>query len=852
MNSKFFSTAFKPSIQSCSGFGSKGLNLIQLAKKNIRVPKTKLISWHLIETIFSRLKISCEHLQFLQSSNHKLFLTELVSCQQKILYSELNSTCWNQIQTDASAFFTNSESYILRSAALGEDGSKNSFAGQLDSRKFSTEADFESTFRTCLSSFFSQHVWEYQKHTCTRLAGLSLVLQEFVHGELSGVFFSNHPHKLGQSYLEFCVGGCEALVAGTITPSSICTSGSSILEKKLLLPEQKYFNTNKILKTETQLVNLVAQIALQVQRCLNLHTLDMEWTIDNKGNVVVLQARPITTLIEKQELNTEDAFFQTPVFFSNANIAENYPEPVTLFQADFARMSFRHYFSCLGEQLGVSAREIVNIQPQLENTIGRHQGYLYYNLSNIRSIFGVLPLSNLLLGLFDKYLGTESPTIARKSGLISALFEIYKCLRCVVFFFWNFLHFPIRKKRFGKKCLELDEKTRKLSGVCFANTKSLYYQQLKVRFFEWKGPAFADLCVMLFTGLFRYYAKILKLSDAAVVKFFSGIGNLKSFVPAQAIWNMSQEKNEHQLEKLRQEYLLKYGFRSSGELLLHRNSLRDNLQLLNTLLSEATKEEAVSPFEKQQEQRQKTKLQLRKLKGELSVFKYLNFICLLKLSSVALSWREECRMNQALFYEGFRKTLQHFGLLLEKNGALAKGNLFLQFTLSESDQFLNSNSLSSSHLEILKLRQLEFESWQSENAMPPTKIQATAQTLFASSVLTKSKTENGSDEIFKGTGVSSGQVTGECLSISNLSEFEGANEKKILVTRFTDPGWTPLFPSLKGLVLEHGGLLCHGAIVAREFGIPAVVGIESAMTRFPTGSRVHLNGEDGTCCAVRI
>jgi len=69
---------------------------------------------------------------------------------------------------------------------------------------------------------------------------------------------------------------------------------------------------------------------------------------------------------------------------------------------------------------------------------------------------------------------------------------------------------------------------------------------------------------------------------------------------------------------------------------------------------------------------------------------------------------------------------------------------------------------------------------------------------------------------------------------------------EILVAPSTDPGWTPLFLTASGLVMEVGGAMAHGAIVAREYGIPAVVGVAGATERIATGSRVTLDGTVGT------
>ena len=68
---------------------------------------------------------------------------------------------------------------------------------------------------------------------------------------------------------------------------------------------------------------------------------------------------------------------------------------------------------------------------------------------------------------------------------------------------------------------------------------------------------------------------------------------------------------------------------------------------------------------------------------------------------------------------------------------------------------------------------------------------------------------------------------------------------EILVAPFTDPGWTPLFINASGLVMEVGGLMTHGSVVAREYGIPAVVSVPDATTRIRTGQRIRVQGDAG-------
>ena len=99
-------------------------------------------------------------------------------------------------------------------------------------------------------------------------------------------------------------------------------------------------------------------------------------------------------------------------------------------------------------------------------------------------------------------------------------------------------------------------------------------------------------------------------------------------------------------------------------------------------------------------------------------------------------------------------------------------------------------------------------------------------------------------EAIAGLAVSSGIIEGRARVILNMEDAE-IEDGDILVTSFTDPSWTPLFVSIKGLVTEVGGLMTHGAVIAREYGLPAVVGVENATRLIKDGQRIRVNGTDG-------
>ena len=122
---------------------------------------------------------------------------------------------------------------------------------------------------------------------------------------------------------------------------------------------------------------------------------------------------------------------------------------------------------------------------------------------------------------------------------------------------------------------------------------------------------------------------------------------------------------------------------------------------------------------------------------------------------------------------------------------------------------------------------------------PPRVITSDGETISG-----KYRRENHPTHAIVGLPVSSGIVEGRARVILRM-EQANLQEGDILVTTFTDPSWTPLFVSIKGLITEVGGLMTHGAVIAREYGLPAVVGVENITRLIQDGQRIRVNGTDG-------
>lgn len=155
-------------------------------------------------------------------------------------------------------------------------------------------------------------------------------------------------------------------------------------------------------------------------------------------------------------------------------------------------------------------------------------------------------------------------------------------------------------------------------------------------------------------------------------------------------------------------------------------------------------------------------------------------------------------------------------------------------TFEELHEVVRTNKLD---YQIISKRKDEYKLY--EKLTPPRVITSDGEIIAG-----EYKRENLPAEAILGLPVSSGVIEGRARVILNMEDTD-LEDGDILVTSFTDPGWTPLFVSIKGLVTEVGGLMTHGAVIAREYGLPAVVGVENATKMIKDGQRIRVNGTEG-------
>jgi pyruvate,water dikinase len=171
--------------------------------------------------------------------------------------------------------------------------------------------------------------------------------------------------------------------------------------------------------------------------------------------------------------------------------------------------------------------------------------------------------------------------------------------------------------------------------------------------------------------------------------------------------------------------------------------------------------------------------------------------------------------------------------LVQANVIREKEDIFY-LTFEELREVVATNKLDD---QIINKRKEEHKRF--EKLTPPRVITSDGEIIAG-----KYQRENLPPHAIVGLPVSSGVVEGRARVILKMEEAD-LEDGDILITAYTDPSWTPLFVNIKGLVTEVGGLMTHGAVIAREYGLPAVVGVENATKRIKDGQRIRVHGTEG-------
>jgi phosphohistidine swiveling domain-containing protein len=700
----------------------------------------------------------------------------------------------------------------VRSSCSLEDMRDASFAGLYETYlNVQDNAELNQKIRDCIDSKNSERVHDYLKFKGIRSQAadlkMTVLIQKMVTPLISGVLFTLNPQNGFEEefYLEFCAGLGERLVSGHVTPSS-CTF--DIRENKV---KECLVNQEATEMSCNQLLELIAQ-AKKIQAYFGSPQ-DIEWAIDHEGQLHILQSRPITTVsyrLDVPELTNAD--------LKDGGISARVCTP----------LMFSAYRNALQFSMGDYFRRINLIKnPDDINWIYSYYGRVYWNAGAVKEGLKLIPGFNEFdfdrdLGIQKDY-GDKGPTktpfnLSSLVGALPIIIGLYREFRDCEIMIHQF------RDSFNQKDEVLKYKLKILSSLNDAD------------FYSWMNEV---IQFQLITE--RNYFRTIYNNSNFQTEFKTKLKKIKSYQEGDEIELMSSLEGvahlnvQQDLEELakvshlygldsqtyyasREKFLKKHYHHGPAELDLTVPRWGERKDWVDDLVR------SFHPSNKQsQSEFEKTKKRLTR--GLHFISQYF-FLQALERSRNFLKIREEMRSFSTRAYYLLRLGLIEFG---RRNG-LKDLDVFM-FDLNEIGSF------SRGHVKALPSIQDRFLHYQGYRTfLSPNE--------FGGQILQKRDLDFSYG--LRGLGCSAGEKIGRARIILDIHKTHHLTKDDILVTLFTDPGWTPVLARVGGVITEVGGLLSHAAVIGREYGIPAILNLTKATQHIPDGSLIRINGKSGT------
>jgi pyruvate,water dikinase len=754
------------------------------------------------------------------------------------------------------------ERVAVRSSATAEDLPEASFAGQQDTYlNVRGEAPLLKAVQSCWGSLWTTRAVAYRAKQKTPAEGLAMavVVQKMVMADAAGVLFTANPltGARDEIIVNAAWGLGEAIVGGEVTPDRVVVDKASGRIKELTVSEKATMTvvtedgTEQVALNEDRRLarvlgdNEVLRLAA-IGRQIELHygtPQDIEWAMA-AGQFAVLQARPIRGLevagdveagriAEIERLGALSGSRRRIWVAHNLGETLTAPTPLTW---DIIRqfMSGQGGFGRFYHDLGYRPSSQVCEEGFLE-LIGQR---IYADPERLAQMFwGNSPLQyDLEAMLADNSLLDRAPIqfdpnkadgtfLLKLPAMLATMFRswrISKRLRATIREHFDsevlppYLDYVSRKRGEDLGGLETPQVCAELRARLARVLDEFGKESLKPGFFG--ALAFTDLRHMLVQLLGE--AEGGRLASALT----AGLEGDTTVAQNQLLYRVARG------EVAMQQFLDAYGHRTAGEMELAEPRYREAPHQLDSTL-QALRRSDRSPEEIHQEHARRRAEVERELPALLAPWGGSSFreriTTSIRQTQQLLAYRESGKHYLMLGYELIRAAV----LELARRWRLGRDVFFLR--LEELEHF---EARRDEFLAAAAHRQVRWQSLQRLD-MPAVIDSAELPQLGL-------PRQYASAAELKGEAVAAGVATGTARIVFDPRVPHDLGENYILVCPSTDPGWTPLFVNARGLVMERGGVLSHGAIVARDFGIPAVV-CAGAMKRIKDGSQLHLDGNRG-------
>ncbi len=768
------------------------------------------------------------------------------------------------------------EAYAVRSSATAEDLPGASFAGQQDTYlNITGREELLESVRRCWVSLFNDRaiIYRVQNNFSHEDVALSVVVQQMVMAERSGVMFTadpltGHRHTLA---IDACFGLGEALVSGAVTPDSYRVDkrtrtiiDSRISRKQIaVFPEKDGGTRQEDLPLEQQNKTVLSNSEIEVLAEMGCRVethygspQDIEWASEG-DRIYLLQSRPITSLYPIDGLASPDGSLH--VYFSlghQQNMTRAMaPLSLSLFPiilpvkldsdgtSPYLRFSGGRIFIDVTQGLRhpLLRRVLFGILSQFDNLAhevfklamarpefkGPHGIHLTFK--SVRFLFGILHrvfkalwLQNLegyISGTnkkIDAYISENRSMLEKYSPGKEQLKEAFDAVEEAFSFFLNW----VPEAAAGNIAARMLTKTAE---------KYLPQEKAEALTLGIKGNVVTEMNLALgdladlakrSPGLTEWFAHL----DKDPFSWLDKAERIDGSAPFFSVWR---------------DFLDRYGTRGPSEIDIMMPRWNENpLPVLKVIGGNILKDmSSRSLFEAQTAAREEVFRELLEkadhgLLGKLRAWKIKRLYHVLTETG---GMREHHKFVMIRLFWGVKQILKNNARKLVQDGKLKSEDDIWYFTARELLEIWDNVPVGID--EVVKKRKVELDNYQ--KLTPPLILTSDGET-----PVVRHQVEDAPPGALLGNPVSQGVAEGIAhVILDPLTETLEPGE--ILVAPFTDPGWTPLFINAAGLVMNIGGELAHGSVVAREYAIPAVVGVHQATVKIKTGQRLLVDGNRG-------
>ena len=747
-------------------------------------------------------------------------------------------------------------SVAVRSSSVEEDGASASYAGQFASYLDVSPRDVAEFALKVVGSGASRHLDTYRKATGNgaEARAPSVLVQKMIHADAAGVAFAVDPVDAGNkcAVVAAVEGTGDRLVSGEVQGDTFRVDRDGRVVDRNLEGNRAVIRDRMI----RRIAKLVRKVS-EERGCPQ----DIEWAIE-KGRLYLLQSRDITVAPAPT-----DGF----ALWDNSNIVESYGGVTTPLTFSVARHAYAEAYRHMGRVIGVSERAITANHDAYEQMIGLIRGRVYYNLLNWYRLLMLAPgfrhngrFMEQMMGVTEGLPPAVLPNADRHGRLASM-----RAASGMIRVGWRLLRRLSSHAGAVKRFHERIEEALAAADLGRMSLNGLidYYDTLQSKVIPaWDTPLVNDLFCMVFHGALRQLCgKWLddELKDVHN-ELVAGGDDIISLVPVREMAALAKiaARDESFVDVLChgdtgdamamiaandefrvpfERYLDRFGDRCLDELKLESETLRDDpahfLRGVGLMARQRNGRTAEAGADSG------TRFDLEQLFGRRTFRKRI-FRLVLRTARARVRDRENMRFERTRVYGRVRAIFVEVGKRLREAGVLGEVSDIFYLDVAEIAGFIRGTGISSDMGALARQRKMEFQAFETETDPPrrfitngPPQLQSSMQDAAAKTVTRDGKSRSGQ-------ACSQGIVRGAVRIVRDPREARVRNGE-ILVAQRTDPGWVTIFPLVSGMIMERGSLLSHSAIVARELGIPAVVGVEDACNWLRDGDWVELDGGTG-------